>query len=117
MAFIDFTGAAIPPRAARPTNDQIIKVVADGPCAPLQEDKPVKAVAVSRDTLNESAIIGEPTGVGVISHQTKSVKVPAFGGMNSWGPALLDKQDNRPHSGSTAAPIGTEQAGAGGNFL
>ena len=117
MTFIDFTGKAIPPRAEQPSNDQIIKAVQDGPAAPLQEDKPVKDVAVSRNTLHESAVIGEPTGVGTITPAVKSVKVPAFGGMNSWGPALLDKEDNRPHSGSTQAPIGTEQAGAGGNFL
>ena len=114
--YIDFTGKAIPENAVRPTNAEIIKVVADGPCAPLQEDKPIKTVAVSRDTLNESAVIGEPTGVGVITHQTKSVQVPAFGGMNSWGPALLDKRDNRPHSGSTAAPV-IANGGAAGNWL
>lgn len=115
MTFIDFTGSAIPPLALKPSNAEIIKVVADGPCAPLQEAKSVKDVTISRDTLNESAVIGEADGVGVISHQTKSVKVPAFGGMNSWGPALLDKQDNRPHSGSTAAPV-TVNSGASGNW-
>jgi hypothetical protein len=116
MAFIDFTGKAVPENAARPSNAEIIRVVADGPCAPLQEDKPIKTVAVSRDTLNESAVIGEPTGVGVITHQTKSVQVPAFGGMNSFGPVVLDKRNNRPHSGSNAAPV-VVNGGANGNWL
>lgn len=114
-AFIDFTGSAIPDRAKRPTDDQIIKVVADGPVSPLQEDKPIKTTTESRDTLHESAIIGEPTGVGIITHQVKTVNVVAYDG-KSFGPALLDKQDNRPHSGSTAAPVAVN-SGANGNFL
>lgn len=103
MANLDFTGGG-----AAPAPLQTYPGAGNG--IPLAADAPVKTEAVSRDTLNESAAIGEPTGIGVITHQTKSVEVPANGGMNSFGPVLLDKVN-----GSTAAPA-TENSGASGNF-
>jgi hypothetical protein len=115
MANLDFTGGLV---AGAPAPKQSYPGAGNG--IPLAADAPVKTVAVSRDTLNESAVIGEPTGVGVITHQTKSVQVPAYGGMNSWGPSLLDATNPGASKvpgdlGNTAAPA-TENSGASGNF-
>jgi hypothetical protein len=107
MTYIDFTGKAIPPILnAEPISSQGV---------PLQDDKPIKTVLESRVTMNESAVIGEPTGIGTLSLQTKSVPNVKYDG-RSFGPAILDKQDGRPHAGSNAAPVAVN-GGANGNWL